>query len=223
MPDDSSSSTIRRLLSPIAQLREGETTTALLMFAYSFLAMTSYNIIQPVTRSKFISDLGAENLPYVQFASGLLIGVIMQGYMKATSLLPRRWVIPVSQAGLAAILVLFWVFFQTGQEWVSAAFYLLGLIFAILLVSQFWTLAERTPRLDSRSLGFFPSKNAEITRSPISRTSSSVSSASLSRCRRASSGTDSSACSICCRRLSALITQSSMCSATKGGCLAGAQ
>ncbi len=36
--------------------------------------------------------------------------------------------IPVSQAGLAAILVIFWMLLQTGQEWVSAAFYLLGLI-----------------------------------------------------------------------------------------------
>jgi ATP:ADP antiporter, AAA family len=156
MRDDSSASMIRRLLSPVAQLREGETTTALLMFAYSFLAMTSYNIIQPVTRSKFISDLGAENLPYVQFASGVLIGIIMQGYMKATSILPHRWVIPVSQAGLAAILVIFWLFFQTGQEWVSAAFYLLGLIFAILLVSQFWTLANAIydPRQAKRLFGF---------------------------------------------------------------------
>ena len=44
-----------RLLRPIVQLREGEATTALLMFLYSFLAMTSYNIIKPITRSEFIS------------------------------------------------------------------------------------------------------------------------------------------------------------------------
>jgi ATP/ADP translocase/HEAT repeat protein/CRP-like cAMP-binding protein len=126
------------------------------MFAYSFLAMTSYNIIQPVTRSKFIGDLGAANLPYIQFTAGVLIGIIMQGYMKATSLLPRRWVIPLSQAGLTVILVVFWVLFQTRQEWVSAAFYLLGLIFAILLVSQFWTLANAIydPRQAKRIFGF---------------------------------------------------------------------
>jgi len=131
-----------RLLSPFAQVRNHESATALLMFLYSFLAMTSYNIIQPITRSRFITDLGAENIPYVQFASGLIIGVLMQGYVKATSLIPRRWVVPVSQAAIAVLLVGFWVLFQTGQEWVSAVFYLLGLIFAILLVSQFWALAN---------------------------------------------------------------------------------
>ena len=75
MADAPAGSFSARLLRPFAEVRTSESTTALLMFAYSFLAMTSYNIIQPVTRSKFISDLGAENLPYVQFVAGILIGV----------------------------------------------------------------------------------------------------------------------------------------------------
>ena len=156
MTHDSSASIGSRLLRPFAEVRANETTTALLMFAYSFLALTSYNIIQPITRSKFISDLGPENIPYVQFAAGLLIGVIMQGYVKATSLIPARWVIPVSQAGLVGILLVFWGLFQTGQQWVSVGFYLLGLIFAILLVSQFWSLANAVydPRQAKRLFGF---------------------------------------------------------------------
>ena len=60
---DSRPSLLTRLLSPLAELRAGEGGTALLMFAYSFLAMTSYNIVKPVTRSKFITSLGADNLP----------------------------------------------------------------------------------------------------------------------------------------------------------------
>ena len=46
----------RRLLAPIVELRENESGIAVLMFAYSFLAMTAYNIIQPITRSRFISS-----------------------------------------------------------------------------------------------------------------------------------------------------------------------
>ena len=45
---------VRRLL----PFRANEARTALLMFAYSFLAMTSYNILKPLTRSKFIADAG---------------------------------------------------------------------------------------------------------------------------------------------------------------------
>jgi ATP:ADP antiporter, AAA family len=156
MADRPSGTLASRLLKPFVEVRPNEATTALLMFVYSFLAMTSYNIIQPITRSKYISDLGAENLPYVQFVAGILIGIIMQGYVKATALIPARWVVPVSQGGLVGILVLFWALFQTGQEWVSAAFYLLGLIFAILLVSQFWSLANAIydPRQAKRIFGF---------------------------------------------------------------------
>jgi AAA family ATP:ADP antiporter len=156
MPDSPSGKLSSRLLRPFAEVRPNEATTALLMFAYSFLAMTSYNMIQPITRSKYITGLGAENLPYVQFVAGILIGIIMQGYLKATSLVPARWVVPVSQSALTGVLVLFWFLFQTGQEWVAVAFYVLGLIFAILLVSQFWSLANAIydPRQAKRLFGF---------------------------------------------------------------------
>ena len=128
----------------------------LLMFAYSFLAMTAYNIIQPLTRSKLISSLGAVNVPWVIFGSGLLIGVLMLGYTRLVSLLPRRWALPITQAGMAVAMIGFWVLFQTGGEWVSVAFYVWGLLLGILLISQFWTLANGIydPRQAKRLFGF---------------------------------------------------------------------
>jgi AAA family ATP:ADP antiporter len=133
---------VRRGLEPLAQFREGELATGLMMFAYSFLAMTAYNVIKPITRSKFISSLGADNLPYVQLAAGLLIGVLMQGYSVLVARLPRRYVAPMTLAGMSALLVAFWFLFRQGGDWVSVGFYLLGLILGILLISQFWTLAN---------------------------------------------------------------------------------
>jgi AAA family ATP:ADP antiporter len=138
-----SESWLRRALAPVAELREGEARTALLMFAYSFLAMTAYNIIKPITRSKFIDRLGADNIPWVLLAAALLIGVIMQGYSRLAGLLPGRAVIPVTQGGLAVLLVLFWSLFTGSSEgWIPVAFYFLGLVMGILLISQFWTLAN---------------------------------------------------------------------------------
>ena len=96
---------IRRVLSPFVTLREGEGLTAALMFAYSFLAMTSYNIVKPVTRSAFISGLGADNLPWVQLAAGVIIGVVMQGYSRALTRIPKRWAIPVTLGVSAGLLV----------------------------------------------------------------------------------------------------------------------
>ena len=133
---------LSRLLNSVASVRSEETTPAFLMFAYSFLAMTSYNIVKPITRSQFIADLGADNLPYVLFAAGISIGVIMHFYTSAVRRVPRQHVVPVTQAAIAVILVVFWALLRTGAVWVTVAFYLFGLILGILLISQFWTLAN---------------------------------------------------------------------------------
>src|SRR5687767_12539863 len=148
---------LSRLMRPIVQLREGEATTVLLMFLYSFLAMTSYNIVRPITRSEFIGDLGPDDLPYVTFAMGALIGLIMQGYTKLISPVPRRWMIPATQVGIAGILVVFWFLFTfVAKDWVAVAFFAVFQILSILLISQFWTLANDVydPRQAKRIFGF---------------------------------------------------------------------
>ena len=58
-----------------------------------FLVMTAYTTLKPVTRSKFIADLGADNLPLVQFAFGLVVGFVMQAYatgFRRFGFCPRR-------------------------------------------------------------------------------------------------------------------------------------
>ena len=133
---------VMRVLGPVVTLHRGERAVALLMFAYSFLAMAAWNILRPLTRSKFISDLGADNVPYVLLAAGLLIGLLMHQYTRLIRRLPRDRVIPITQGGIVALLVLFWALLRLGAAWVSVAFYFLGLILGLLLISQFWTLAN---------------------------------------------------------------------------------
>ena len=131
-----------RLIGSVTSIRPEETTPVVLMFAYSFLAMTSYNIVKPLTRSQFIATLGSDNLPYVLFVAGMLIGGVMHLYASAIRRLPPRHVIPLTQAAIIGILILFWGLLQTGAGWVTVAFYFFGLILGILLISQFWTLAN---------------------------------------------------------------------------------
>ncbi|MCC7242715.1 MAG: MFS transporter [Acidobacteria bacterium] len=147
-----------RLLRPIAQLREGEVATVLLMFLYSFLAMAGYNMIKPVTRGLFIEKLGAANLPWIQFGAGIVIGLIMQAYTRTISLTPRRWMIPITLAGMVVSMTVFYVLFAAfpTNPAVAVGFYLFGLIVGILLISQFWTLANDVydPRQAKRIFGF---------------------------------------------------------------------
>jgi AAA family ATP:ADP antiporter len=133
---------LQRILRPLVDLREEEGVTALLMFAYSFLAMAGYNVVKPATRSQFIDSLGADNIPYVQLVAGLIMGFVIQGYTSAMRLLPRRWVFAATQAVMVGLLVLFWSLFKTNASWVSVAFYLWGVLAGSLLISQFWSLAN---------------------------------------------------------------------------------
>jgi AAA family ATP:ADP antiporter len=130
------------LFNKFLKLRPDEARTAWLMFAYSFLAMTSYNIIKPLTKSGFIERFGADNMPYVLLAAVMLIGVIMQMYSRLSVHMAARAIVPVTLSGLAGLLITFWLLFQTGAVWVSVAFYVFGLMFGILTISQFWTIAN---------------------------------------------------------------------------------
>jgi ATP:ADP antiporter, AAA family len=147
---------LQRILSPFVDVRKEEALTALLMFVYSFLAMAAYNMVQPLTRSKVIQSLGAVNVPWVILGSGLIISVLMVGYTRLVSALPRRWALPVTQALMAAATVGFWFLFGTGAGWVSIVFYVWGALLGILLISQFWTLANGIydPRQAKRLFGF---------------------------------------------------------------------
>jgi len=131
-----------RLLRRVVVVRDGESTIALLMFAYSFLAMMSHNILRPVTRSQFIDQLGSENYPYVLLVSGLLIGVLMHFYASALRRLPRRHVIPIMQTGIVVVLLVFWALLHTGAWWVTVALNFLSMFLGIFLISQFWTFAN---------------------------------------------------------------------------------
>ncbi|MGH9329595.1 MAG: Npt1/Npt2 family nucleotide transporter, partial [Vicinamibacterales bacterium] len=80
----------------------------------------------------------------------------MHAYAKAIGRVPRRWAIPATQAGLIVVLIAFWALLSAGYEAASVAFYVLGLILGILLISQFWTLANDVydPRQAKRIFGF---------------------------------------------------------------------
>ena len=118
---------LQRLLAPSSTSARRRARPPLLMFLYSFLAMTAYNIIKPITRSKFIADLGADNLPYVQFAAGVLIGFLMQGYSGLMGRLPRTLGASRSRrrAWRALLVALLVPVPDRARTWVSVAFYCL--------------------------------------------------------------------------------------------------
>ncbi len=147
---------IALLLKPFGRIRQKEAPTVFLMFFYAFVMMAAYTVIKPATRSTFIDKLGALNLPYVQLVAGALIGLFMAVYSWVIAHLPRRMYLAAAQGFVAVLLLVFWYLFRTGQPWVPVAFYVVGLILGLLLMTQFWTLANVVfdPRQAKRLFGF---------------------------------------------------------------------
>ena len=148
---------VRRLISPIVELRESETGTALMMFAYSFLAMTAYNIVQPITRSRFISSprrrQPAVRPPRIGLHRRRDHAGVQPAWRPAARQVGRAG--HAGRDGGAARRVL-----DRSPSWgwtsVDVGFYLFGQIYGILLISQFWTLANIIfdPRQAKRLFGF---------------------------------------------------------------------
>ena len=60
------------------------------------------------------------------------IGWLMYLYSRASGRLSGRAVVPVTLAGLGALLVFFWFFFGSNAPWVSVSLYVFGLIFGVI-------------------------------------------------------------------------------------------
>ena len=99
------------------------------------------------------------NIPYAIFGAGLFIGVLMLGYTRFYSALPKRWALPITQACMALVMLAFWTLFRTRPtwaDWVSVGFFVWGNLLGVLVISQFWTLANGIydPRQAKRLFGF---------------------------------------------------------------------
>src|SRR5688572_367638 len=85
---------------------------------------------------------GERTVALLMFAYSFLIGALMHLYGGAIRRLPRQYVIPIAQSVLAAVLVVFWALLRTDAVWVTVALYFFGQVLGVLLISQFWTLAN---------------------------------------------------------------------------------
>jgi AAA family ATP:ADP antiporter len=137
-----------RFLGLFTEVRSGEGTTALLMFANVFLILLAYYFVKPLREGWIaISDIGGlskmEVKAYSSFAQSLFLLFVVGWY----SSLAGRWdrVTLITRATLFCIsnLVIFW-FLQPGYFFEALplsgiVFYVWVGMFGVFVVAQFWT------------------------------------------------------------------------------------
>lgn len=125
------------------------------LFVNFLLIILAYYQIKPASRSLLVEYYGADNFPYVWIATALVLGVLIGPYGRIVARFDRLRVVQGSCLLFIALLLLFRLLLSYheveirllglgGQAAALAAiaFYVFVDIFSVVLVEQFWSLAN---------------------------------------------------------------------------------
>lgn len=129
-------------------LRSGEGSLCLALFALHFLVLTFQYTAKSIRQATYIDALGAEQLPFVYLLVAVCSFPLLRLYGHLVDRFAERGLLIGSSLCVALSMVLFRWLFATGMRWVSVLFYLWIGIVGLLLVSQFWWFVSH--RLDPR-------------------------------------------------------------------------
>ena len=138
--------------------QKAATLCGISLFMNFFQIIFAYYMVKPASRSIYLEHFRADQLPYVWIASALLLGLLMPLYGRFVDKYDRRRIVMLSCQTFCLILLLFVVLFQTGMNSpvVAVCFYIVVDIMSVVLVEQFWSLANSTyaTQTGSRWYGF---------------------------------------------------------------------
>jgi ATP/ADP translocase/HEAT repeat protein len=133
---------MNRILAALFGLRFGERRMALMMTAYHFLLLVTLYLLKPVRDSLFLNEIGARELPFVFMLTTVAVLPLAALHVRAG----RRLRLSRLVNGVGVILVLNllglrWLV-QMQSAWVYYLLYAWVSIYAVLVTSQFWLLAN---------------------------------------------------------------------------------
>ena len=133
--------TMDRILSPFADVRKGEGTTAALLMINIFVLLTAYYIIKPVREALILGDAGAEIKSYTGAVQALLFLFIVPVYGAFASRVNRLRLINGVTTFFILNLVIFYAFARMGFS-IGIPFFIWVGLFNVMLVAQVWSFAN---------------------------------------------------------------------------------
>jgi AAA family ATP:ADP antiporter len=135
---------IRKFLNKTFGIRDGEIYISFLMQFYIFLIITVLLIIKPIVNALFLSELGADNLPYGYLLVALIAVITTYFY--------NQWVKKFSFNKVTIITLVFFslsfiflgliIIYSALTHWLLYIYYIGVSLFAVIATSQFWILAN---------------------------------------------------------------------------------
>lgn len=128
--------------SPHKNLRDSLGIRSILLFLNFFLIILAYYQVKSASRSLLIEYWGADNFPWVWIASALVLGSFIGLYHRLVERYTRLAVV----LGSCLLFIALLAGFRTALGWnataASITFYIFVDIFSVILVEQFWSLAN---------------------------------------------------------------------------------
>jgi AAA family ATP:ADP antiporter len=139
-PDLGNLTLIDKALRIFADVRGGESPTALLLTLNVFLLLTAYYILKVAREPLILSEGGAEIKAYSSIAQSILLVPATLGYSALASRVGRMALSTWVTIFFSGCLVVFWFLGSTGISIGIPFFWWVG-IFNVAAVAQFWSFA----------------------------------------------------------------------------------
>jgi len=131
-----------RLLSPFADVRDGEARGALLLALNAFLLLAAYYVIKPVREALILTGGGAEVKSYSSAGQALLLLFLIPAYGRFASRVSRVGLITWVTLFFISNLIVFYALGVAKTPLLGVAFFLWVGIFNVMIIAQFWGFAN---------------------------------------------------------------------------------
>ena len=133
---------IRSRIERVVDIRPGEWARTTLMFFTVLLLIASYTTTKAVRDAVFLSHFGLTALSYMMIAIAVVAGVAVSGYKRLTAGVGRNIVALLTNGFIALTLVAMAIGLHHHVHWISWGLYFWSSVFGLILVAEFWLLAN---------------------------------------------------------------------------------
>jgi hypothetical protein len=112
------------------------------MFTTVMLLIAAYTTTKAVRDAVFLEKFGLTELSYMMIGIAIAAGFLVSAFTRVTAGLKRHWVIHVTNIGTAATLVLMAPALKHNAPFMSWALYFWSGVWGLLVVAEFWLLAN---------------------------------------------------------------------------------
>ena len=126
----------------IVGIRPGEFRPTAAMFSLLGLIIATSYILKPVRSSIFLTEFGADRLPYAYMLIGAVLAFVASAFSRIVARFTLNRVFTGASLFFAVNLVLFWWAIGSGWPYVPYVFYVWVSVFTIVMPTLFWLLAN---------------------------------------------------------------------------------